>query len=306
MAETDILLSTYNGEQFLNEQLVSIAAQSYSDWRLLVRDDSSSDRSLTILKLFAQSMPDKKVLIFQADENSGPAESYAELLSFSSAPYVLFADQDDIWLPEKITVLKEAMNELELKFGRNIPLLVYSDMKVVNQNLQSVAESFFAYNALPTEINNLSQLFFFNNIPGCTMLVNRALIDFAMPFPEEVIMHDWWLNLSVNVAGHFHFVNRPLLLYRYHSSNFYGTGKFNIKKYFNIKEYKNNLLRMIGQISAFEERYAGLIDDESIRNALFQLKNISRYNCLKRKYTLFKYAGVPGKKMRKISMLIFG
>jgi len=304
MAEIDILLSTYNGEQFLNAQLVSIAAQDYNDWNLIVRDDASSDQSVKILNSFSDSLPDGKVIIQTAKKNIGPSASYSELLSDSSAPYIMFADQDDVWLPEKISTLKKTMQALEDEFGKNTPLLVFGDMKVVDDKLQVLANSFFEKNKLPVSLNDLSQIFFINNIPACTMLVNRALADFALPLPIESIMHDWWLNLCVNVSGKSKFIPQPLLLYRLHSQNFYGTGQSKLKKYWQIEKYRANFKKMIQQLSAFEKNYGSLIQNEKSKNAICQLANIDNYNFIKRKITILKYVDMPGNNFRKIFLLL--
>ena len=304
MAEVDILMSTFNGERFLKEQLISIAAQSCGDWNLIVRDDASSDQTVNILNDFSKSLPKGKITIHRASENIGPAASYTELLTYSSSPYIMFADQDDVWLPEKILTLKNAMSSLEKQYGENTPLAVFSDMKVVDDNLHVLGTSFFDYNKLPVSLQNLSQIFFINNIPACSMLVNRALVDFAMPFPKESIMHDWWLNLCVNVSGESIFVPQPLFLYRLHSQNFYGTGQSRLKKYWQIKKYRTNFNKMIRQLYAFEKKYGHLIQNEKSKKAICQLGNMDKYNFIRRKITVLKYVDIPGKKLRKLFLLL--
>ena len=97
----DILLSTYNGEKYLNEQIISIQNQSEKDWRLLVRDDGSSDNTLRLLEYFASQ--DKRIILIKDDKgNLGVVRSFEILLAQSNADYIMFADQDDVWLANKI------------------------------------------------------------------------------------------------------------------------------------------------------------------------------------------------------------
>ena len=113
----DILLATYNGETFLDEQLDSIAAQAHGDWRLIARDDGSSDRTPEILEAFRMRHPGKVVVLEDGDGNLGLVQNFSRLMAHSDAPYAAFCDQDDVWMPEKLALSLAKMRELEQEQG---------------------------------------------------------------------------------------------------------------------------------------------------------------------------------------------
>ena len=301
----DILLSVYNGEQFLQELLDSIATQTYNSWRLIIRNDSSTDGSQSIINKFKKQNMDKILLVSNnSNINLGPALSYGKLLSASNSKYIMFCDQDDVWLPEKIETMINAMKKLEKKYSTNSNLLVYSDMKVCSENLQIISDSFYKHNKGLSTQNTLKNILFNNNIAGCCMLINNNLKDFSLPFDDNIIMHDWWINLCVNIDGHSQFIPEQLLLYRQHKKNFYGAlNKKNIVlKYFKIAQYKNNLKNMIQQLNSLYERYKKNMQTEDIK-IISQLAHISNKNFFIRKFLIFKYSNVSP--LKKFFIIIF-
>ena len=125
-----ILMSTYNGENFLAEQIESIQQQTYTDWTLLIRDDGSKDKTRDIINRF--SLEDDRIVFINPDqtENLGVIKSFFTLLKYQESDYYLFSDQDDTWLPEKLSLQLEKASQ----YPSNKPLLVYTDLKVVNQD----------------------------------------------------------------------------------------------------------------------------------------------------------------------------
>ena len=108
----DILLATYNGEKFLKEQINSLLDQSYKNWKLLIRDDMSTDCTMAILSDYISKYPDK-IKLLKSNKRLGPCQSFNYLLQKSDSDYVMFCDQDDIWLPEKIELSLKKMRSLE-------------------------------------------------------------------------------------------------------------------------------------------------------------------------------------------------
>ncbi len=221
----EILMSTYNGAAFLTEQLESIATQTHANWSLIVRDDGSTDETPRVIEGFRQLHPDKVRIAGNRGERLGASRSFATLLQFSTAPYVMFADQDDVWMEDKIEATLERMRNAEAKHP-GVPVLVHSDMEVVDSTLGIIAESFWRHQNLDPEERSLKTLLVHNNVTGCAMMLNRALADAAVPVPSEAIIHDWWAALVAAGLGRIEYIDRPMVRYRQHGENVIGSGGY--------------------------------------------------------------------------------
>jgi rhamnosyltransferase len=219
-----IVLSTYNGGIYIAEQIESIRAQTERNWRLYVRDDGSSDDTRAQLARFAAGDP-RIVVVSEGAGNFGAPASFGTLLSHAFARgegYVFLSDQDDVWLPDKAALMLRVAVEHESRDGAHVPLLVHSDLRVVSTGLEVVHHSFFELQQLdPHEDTRPTRLLFRNAVTGCATLVNRALLQRALPFPR-VAMHDWWLAQCAALFGQIAFVAEPTVLYRQHDANFFG------------------------------------------------------------------------------------
>jgi glycosyltransferase involved in cell wall biosynthesis len=218
-----VLLATYNGERFLREQIDSILAQTLPGVSILARDDGSQDGTVDILREYAQRFPER----FQIVPTGSPAGSakgnFLALMQESTAAYVAFADQDDVWMPEKLELQMAAIRSLERQYGAESPLLVFCNLRVVDDQLALLAPSFWALRNLePRNIFRLERLLMENVVTGCTALINAPLVRLARSMPEDVPMHDWWVALLACVFGHAAILRRPLLLYRQHANNVIG------------------------------------------------------------------------------------
>ncbi len=219
-----ILLATYNGAKYIREQIESIRAQSWRHWALLVRDDGSTDGTPDLLADMARQ--DGRIsVVAKTDADGGPGviSNFGRLIQVAAnegAEYALFCDQDDVWLPNKIDVLMGEMRRAESAVGNELPLLVYSDLKVVDDQLDQISPSFLKFQGIRHETEApLRVLLPQNFVTGCAALFNRPLLDLAVPLPPDVIMHDWWLALLAASAGEIRFVREPLVLYRQHGNN---------------------------------------------------------------------------------------
>ncbi len=216
----EILLAAYNGEVYIGQQIESILNQTNSDWHLTVQDDGSSDRTVQIVKGYQAAYPEKITLRINSKNLGGARYNFYDMLLKASGDYVMTCDHDDIWLPDKIEKTFQKMRDLELLYGKEIPLLVHTDLRVVDSNLQLLAESMFYQQNLGTERKTLPELLVQNNITGCTMMVNHSLLTFLSPqYPANLIMHDWWLGLIAAAFGEIGFVPEPTILYRQHGGN---------------------------------------------------------------------------------------
>lgn len=223
-----IVMATYNGQRFIEEQIRSIQAQSFSDWKLFVRDDGSSDD--TVQKISQIECEDNRISLIRDDAgNQGAIGNFAFLMKVAheeGAEYVFFADQDDVWRPDKMETMLAAILELERIHGARMPLLVHSDLMVVNEALEPISESFVMFSRLSPAIADLGVLLCQNQVTGCACVSNRALIELAYPVPGDVLMHDWWLALLASSVGKIGYIPMPLVKYRQHTGNVIGAISF--------------------------------------------------------------------------------
>ncbi|MFC1684563.1 glycosyltransferase family 2 protein [Pseudomonadota bacterium] len=216
-----ILMAAYNCHKYIEEQVESIRAQAGVNWRLTVRDDGSGGATPGIIHRLA-SKDDRIESIEDAHGNLGVCGNFALLAlraQSDGCSYLAFADQDDYWLPGKLLRQLELMRKMEYE-NPGAPILVYSDLEVVDSRLTPIAPSFMRYQGIRHEENSpLDVLLAQNFVIGCTMLVNKPLLDLALPVPEEVLMHDWWFALCAATCGRIGFVDMPLVKYRQHGDN---------------------------------------------------------------------------------------
>lgn len=225
----DILMSTFNGERYLGEQVRSILGQSFTEFRLVVRDDGSSDHTLALIEEFCRE--DERVrLLSDGEGNLGLRRSFMRLVEASVSEYFMFADQDDVWRPDKIERSLAAVKQLESTSNKSEPLLVFTDLKVVNEQLETIGESLWHYQRLRPEISqDWKRLLAQNVVTGCTILANRAAAQVSLPFALPEMMHDHWVAVNAARHGKIGYINEPTVLYRQHSDNAEGSRDFGLK-----------------------------------------------------------------------------
>lgn len=226
MKKVQILMSTYNGEKYLKEQIESILNQENVEISLLIRDDGSTDETLNILEHLAK---ENKNIHYYASQNIGVARSFMELVNKSNeADYYAFADQDDVWYSNKIISAIE-----KIENNSNKPSLYISALEVVDEELNTI------------EIKKVSGNFCFegemakNFATGCTMVFNKKLCDIIKMYnPEYLIMHDSWITRVCYAIGGNVVVDRNTYIkYRQHGNNVVGykdEGFKKLKKQFKI------------------------------------------------------------------------
>ncbi|MCU7615073.1 glycosyltransferase family 2 protein [Chryseobacterium sp. GMJ5] len=246
MINVAILLSTYNGDQFLKQQINSILEQSYTNWDLYIRDDSSSDNTVKIIEEY--SIRYHNIHFIKDSYRKGACKSFLYLLENINSDYYMFCDQDDIWLPEKIQMSVKKIQQAEAA-NSNIPILVHTDLKVVDQELTEIYPSFWKYSKLKQQfLSKFNYLGVCNGVTGCTVIINNKAKEVSLPLKKEVPMHDYWIALKVAQMGKIIYINTPTILYRQHSKNEVGAKKTN-NAYFilqlkKIKKTINNQLQM--------------------------------------------------------------
>lgn len=215
-----IYLSVYNGEKYLSEQLQSIQAQSYQHWELLIRDDHSDDQSISIIKSFVIS--DTRIRLISSNKQTiGVCNSFHELMLYrGNGTYFMFADQDDVWCTTKIEHTLHRMLKLESGMPNATPILLYTNLVHVNQNLKKTNKK-YKTPSIKSDTKILYQALIQNWIFGCTMMFNSSLLELSLPIPCESIalLHDRWLTLIAASAGKINYIKTPELLHRLHDKN---------------------------------------------------------------------------------------
>ncbi len=244
----EILLATYNGEKYLNEQIDSIINQTYKNWKLLIRDDGSEDRTLEILKEYEKR--DERISILRDNKgNLGFVKNFEELLKNSSEEFIMFSDQDDYWLENKIEKYIGVLENLDVKKLKK-PLLIHSNSFVCDEKLNILKKNFVDSKVALQYGGN--GYFFAYFVQGSTTLINRKLINLGLPFLRSVTLHDRYFHLLVEFFGNRIFIDESLIKYRQHRNNEIGAKSSVIKKIL-FKRYFDDSDRDL--ILDIEEKY---------------------------------------------------
>ena len=258
-----IIMAVYNGQEYIREQLESLKDQTYTEWRLVIRDDRSSDKTAEIVKKFSDEV--EQEIIFKVNEKpSGSAKNNFALLinDAKESDYVMFCDQDDIWKKDKIEITFNKMKQAEERYGRDFPLLVHGDVEVIDENGNINADSMFEMSHINAD-SKLPQILIQNHVTGCTMMCNKKLIAGISEYAssEYIIMHDYLAALYASVFGKIEVIKKPLLSYRQHSGNSVGAKNNNnpvylLKRLANgRKSYKEAMETSRNQVKFFVEIY---------------------------------------------------
>lgn len=214
MEVVDILLASYNGELYIGQQILSLQAQTYKNWRLLIHDDGSTDRTIDIIKKYEKS-DNRIVLLEDHIKCGGAASNFMHLIHFSDAPYVMFCDQDDIWLDNKIEIM---YNNIKEKNNR-IAQILYS-----NSYIWDSESTIIKGLATITFPNKLSHLLFLNSgMQGCVAIFNKEVTNLLKLWKGEIAMHDHILHLVGLSMGEVTYLAKNLMLYRQHTNNVTGS-----------------------------------------------------------------------------------
>lgn len=217
-----IVLATFDGARYLAEQIESIRAQTFPNWTLLARDDGSSDATVGILDDCAARDPRIEVLRDE-DGTLGVIGNFSRLAGTAlarGAGVVFFADQDDVWFPDKVARTLQEMQAAETALGTSHPTLVHTDLQLVDGAGRLLHPSFLQFQRIHDERSRpLTTLLVQNYVTGCTVAANRALLRLALPLPADALMHDWWLALCAARCGSIVFLAAATASYRRHGAN---------------------------------------------------------------------------------------
>lgn len=209
----EVLLSTYNGLSYIGPLLESLIAQDYPDMNILIRDDGSNDGTVDLLWKFAASRANIK---FMPGEHLGFMQSFFKLLELSSpaAAYFAFCDQDDVWLPDKISRAVAFLSQQP----RETAVLYCSRLAVVDEDLKPLG-----YTPVPRKALSFRNALVEGQVPGCTAMINQAArLILLKDLPRYAYSHDWWMYLVVSAFGTVIYDQEPRILYRMHAGNVFG------------------------------------------------------------------------------------
>lgn len=243
-----ILMSTYNGETYLHEQIDSILSQTNPDFKIYIRDDGSTDSTAAILEAYAKQ--DERISWYQG-ANIGASQSFFQLMNTvkDDADYYIFADQDDVWFSDKLERIVAVMGAHDSR----IPLLYCGQAVLVNSELKVLRRRAYGKKIIPSFGNALIE----NICIGCTSAMNTALFQIIRSHvPSFAIMHDWWFYLTASYLGSVIFDQTPLVYYRQHNKNAVGSQATKMEKL--VSRIKNHghkgwLLRQ--QAAVFRQEY---------------------------------------------------
>lgn len=302
----DILLATYNGGQYLTEQIESIINQTYKEWTLYIRDDGSTDNTLKIVNKYIVEYPQKIILIKDNKKGLGAKLNFAELIKYSKNKYCMFSDQDDYWLSNKIEITLKKMKDLEGEFGNSEPILIHTNLKVVDKDLHIIDNSFWNLMNINPKRNKLNNIMVENVITGCTTMLNRALIECVDNIPIECLMHDWWIGIVASTFGKIGIIEEPTILYRQHGSNEVGAKKEGyinrIKK--KIKTKSKIFAKELKQMEKFYEIYQYKMDFRD-KKLIEEFISIPNRNFIIRRNILIKNKIFLNKLINNIKNIIF-
>lgn len=306
MEKVDILLATYNGARFLKEQLDSILKQTHTEFRLIISDDKSTDKTRAIIEEYAAK--DNRIEYHFQKKNLGVIKNFEFLLKKVESDYFMFSDQDDIWKENKIELSLAKLKEDDAD-------LVYSDLEVVDRDLKTIYKSYWKLKGLENKVkkyNNFEALYLNNFITGCTMLSKKKFIDLILPLPtkSKYVLHDYWVSLIVSQHGVLTYVKEPLIKYRQHKDNKIGSRKRS-DEITNFDELRYLFIDVkIEHFTVFvenEDKFTSMEMRRLAKEALIYFENLRRVNIInfskwKLFFELYKYEDF-GYKMQNFLIL---
>ncbi len=306
MSRVSIVLSTYNGESYVEEQINSILSSSYQDIDLYIRDDGSSDRTMEILERYLNDAPEQ-FHVLRNESNLGVTLNFLQGVCDTTADYIMLCDQDDVWKPNKIGDTLKRMRHMEAQLGKENPIAVFTDATVVDGSLNKLHDSFFRTGKLDPRKTDLPHILMENKLIGCTVMINASLrrILKSRHLPKKARYHDWWLALIAASCGKIGFLPEQTILYRQHGNNVVGSASF--LSYFkdritSLKKQKEAVLALEKQAQEFLELYREYLSDVS-REIVQQFAGLQNSGYIRRRVILLKYGFLKTGLIRNLGLM---
>ena len=304
-----ILLASYNGEKYIAEQIDSLLSQSCQDFKLYIYDDCSTDNTYSLITEYAVNHPDKIIPARNQANSGGAGQNFINMMIAHNDDYIMLCDHDDIWLPGKVEITLAKMKDMEHKFGVSTPILVHTDLRVVNEKLQTISPSFKAAMNADFKKTKLQNQIIQNTLTGCTVMYNRALSELITETPRYMIMHDWWLMLVASAFGVITDIEVQTVLYRQHSANEIGakdvrTLRYKVNKLLSYTEIRRALNETYEQAQSFLDAYKNKLTREQIE-LLHAYCDIPNHVKLVRWLTICRLGVLKNGLARKLANFIF-
>ncbi len=307
MSTVAIVMTTYNGEKYIEEQIKSILSSSYLDFELFIFDDGSKDSTLSILEHYKETYPDK-INIVRNEQNYGVTMNFIQALAKMTTDYIMFSDQDDVWLPNKIGVSLKRMKHMEAQFSKEHPIAVFTDAQVVDQKLSTINPSFFGSGHLDPRKTDLAHLLMENKLIGCTVMVNAALRRKLQGnrLPLHARYHDWWVALIAASFGKIGFVEESTLLYRQHGNNMVGDSGFASylkNRLSTLEKQREALTALYRQADEFLSIYGGQLSEDN-RDILRSFSALKDLGFMKKRIAVVRNGFLKSGLVRNIGLLL--
>lgn len=300
-------MATYHGEKYIKEQIESILASTYPNFKIKIYDDGSKDGTIEILREYEKQYPNI-IVLHQNGHNQGVTRNFLNGVCHSESDYIMFCDQDDVWLPEKLSLTYEKMKVLEEQYGKEKPLLVFTDAVVVDTQLKTIHESFFASGHLNPHNHRLNDLLMENKLIGCTVMLNGGVAKLlkTYPLPNKARLHDWWVGLIGESMGAIGFVSQGTLLYRQHGNNVVGNQSFMaylMNRMGSLKKQREMLIKSEQQAFEFLQIYGEVLSIESYK-VIEEFSQLRKYNWWKRRVIIVRRGFWKTGLIRNIGLMI--
>lgn len=302
MDKIEVLMAVYNGSAYIREQIDSILNQTYENWHLTISDDGSTDGTDLIADEYAAKYPEQITRVYSGVRFGNARDHFMWLSENCTSRYMLYSDQDDVFNPEKMSRLMDAMQNAERQWGRDLPILVFSDQTVVDEKLNVIEPSLMRCQKQAFDSFDYHALLIQNVVTGGAMMVNRPLCSLAVQCRsrERIIMHDWWMAATAARFGKIIYLDEPLSLYRQHGGNSVGAKRVGSAGYIagmmgNLRGVREMILRKKSQAGVFEETYTALLtaEDRQFLNRMKQSRSGIRFYLKNREYIhgFFRFMG---------------
>ena len=290
MTKINIVMSINNEEEYIEEMLLSLLNQTFKEWQLIIRDNNSNDNSREIIKKYVKKDP--RIILLKDNSEILPLYiSFDKALEYVDSEYIMFADGDDVWLPNKIEISFKKIQEIEKSNSKNLPILCFTDLKVVDRNLNLIHSSMRKRQGNQNTEFQINYTILTSVACGNTFIFNKALLNIARPIPLGAIMHDVWFFNIASLFGKIYEIKCSTILYRQHLGNFSGSQSYIqnvVSNFVNFGQIKHKINNRLVLADLLLNRFEKNLTYEN-KKKLYSLAKIKNLNFLKKQKIISKY-----------------
>lgn len=284
--DISVALAAYNGENYIEKQIFSIINQSYPVKEIIIVDDNSNDNTYNLLKKLQLQF--QIIYIIRNPINLGPVESFKLAIENCKSNFVLLSDQDDIWYYNKVEI---CINRISYFSNTNKPLIVCSDLELIDVFDNKLNNSFWQLHNFSVNNFTLKKSLSFNQITGCTIMMNKYMKEEIKNMPVNILMHDHWIYLIALCFGHVDYIDIPLVKYRSHINTVTSKNKLvkkeRLSRILNYSMRNKYLLENIEQATLFYKIYKDKLSSVNKKEILNFIKIKNKTFLYKKLYVFF-------------------